>query len=261
MEKAKIGIIGGTGFEKLFKDMKQACIETPYGAVTLFVGKIANRKTVFLPRHGSEHLVPPHKINFKANIYALYTIGVERILATNAVGAINRDFKPGDIVIPHDFIDFTKLRPATFYDAAPVTHTDFSQPYCPEARNFIIKTAGKIGLKVHERAVLACTEGPRYETPAEIEMFRRLCCDIVGMTGFPEVVLARELEMCYATVCYVSNMAAGAQKKLTALEISAISKDVLPMVEQLLKETSKALPLERSNKCPCATALKEARFK
>ncbi|MCK4482398.1 MTAP family purine nucleoside phosphorylase, partial [Candidatus Bathyarchaeota archaeon] len=192
------------------------------------------------------------------NIYALYKAGVERILATNAVGAINLNFKPGDIVVPHDFVDFTKLRPATFYEEAPVTHIDVSQPYCPEIRKLLIKTVEKLEFHVWKQAVLVCTEGPRYETPAEIKMFRRLGCDVVGMTGIPEAVLARELEMCYSSICYVSNMAAGVQNRLTALEVSKTSKNVLHKMEQILVETIKALPSERN--CSCGNALKDARL-
>lgn len=261
-KKIKIAIIGGTGFEKLLKKAKRLRLGTPYGIPPpISIGRIKGKNVAFLPRHGPNHSVPPHRINYKANVYALYEMGVERILATNAVGAINRDFKPGDIVVPHDFVDFTKLRSTTFYNEAPVTHIDVSQPYCPEVRKLLIETAKNLGLHVWDKAVLVCTEGPRYETPAEIEMFRRLGCDIVGMTGIPEAVLTRELEMCYATICYVSNMAAGAQKKLTAFEVSKVSKSVLPKIEQVLIETVKALSLQRKGNCPCASTLKDARFK
>jgi len=262
LKKAKIAVIGGTGFEKLFRDAEQLLLETPYGtAPPLSIGRISSREVVFLPRHGPDHSVPPHMINYRANIYALYEVGVERIIAINAVGAINRDFKPRDIVIPQDFVDFTKLRPATFYDEVPVTHVDFSQPYCPEMRKLLIEIVRKFGLRVWDRAVLVCTEGPRFETPAEIEMFRRLGCDVVGMTGFPEAVLARELEMCYAAVCFVSNMAAGIQEQLTPLEVSKVSEPVMPKLEQVLIETVKVLPLKREGNCPCANALRNARFK
>ncbi|MEM2118083.1 MAG: S-methyl-5'-thioadenosine phosphorylase [Candidatus Bathyarchaeia archaeon] len=262
LEKAKIAIIGGTGFESFLKNAKQLRVGTPYGiAPPLSISNIEGKKVVFLPRHGPKHLVPPHKINYKANVYALHEIGVTRIIAVNAVGAVNRDFKPGNIVIPHDFIDFTKLRFTTFYDEAPVTHIDVSQPYCPEIRKILAETARKIGLKTWDKAVLVCTEGPRFETPAEIEMFRRLGCDIVGMTGIPEAVLARELEMCYAGFCYVSNMAAGMQEKLTTHEVREICEPLMPKLEQVLFETIKVLPLERGDKCSCANALRNARCK
>ena len=262
LQKASIAVIGGTGFKNVFMVSEQLRLGTPYGiAPLLSIGKIDGKEVAFLPRHGPNHDVPPHRINYRANIYALYEMGVERIIAVNAVGAINRDFKPGDIVIPHDFIDFTKLRNATFYDEAPVTHIDVSQPYCPELRNLIIESAKKIGLRVRDKAVLVCTEGPRFETPAEIEMFRRLGCDVVGMTGVPEAVLARELEMCYATFCFVSNMAAGIQEHLTPLEVPKVSEEIMPKLEQALIETIKASPLQRKGNCSCADALGNSRVK
>jgi 5'-methylthioadenosine phosphorylase len=259
-KKVEFAIIGGTGFESLFKDAEPLLVGTPFGIASAISVKGVDGKTVaFLSRHGLHHSIPPHKINYRANIYALHNIGVKRILATNAVGAVNPDFKPEDMVIPHDFVDFTRLRCTTFYNEAPVTHVDVSQPYCPEIRRLIIKTAEKLGLDVWDKAVLVSTDGPRYETPAEIKIFRRLDCDIVGMTGFPEAVLARELEICYASVCYVSNMAAGMQERLTAQEVSDVSKRVSPKLEQLLIETIKSLPHKRN--CPCARALKDARFR
>jgi 5'-methylthioadenosine phosphorylase len=262
LEKIKVAVIGGTGFKGLFKDALQLRLGTPYGiAPPLSIGKIDDKEVVFLPRHGPNHSIPPHIINYRANVYALYEMGVERIIAVNAVGAINQDFKPGDVVIPHDFIDFTKLRCGTFYDESPVTHIDVSQPYCPELRKLLIETARKVGLRLWDRAVLVCTEGPRFETPAEIEMFRRLGCDVVGMTGTPEAVLARELEMCYAPFCFVSNMAAGTQEQLTPFEVSKVSEEIMSKLEKVLTETVKALPLQREGNCPCANALKNARIK
>jgi 5'-methylthioadenosine phosphorylase len=262
LEKIKIAIIGGTGFKDLFRNPKQLRVGTPYGiAPPLSIGRIDKKEVAFLPRHGPNHSTPPHKINYMANTYALYMMGVERIIAINAVGAINRDFKPGDIIIPHDFIDFTKLRHKTFYDEAPVTHVDFSKPYCPELRRILIESSKKSGLHVWDRAVLICTEGPRFETPAEIEMFRRLGCDIVGMTSVPEAVLARELEMCYVALSFVSNMAAGIQEQLTPHEVSQVSEKIMPKIEQVLMEAVKSIPMQRQGNCPCANALRNARIK
>jgi 5'-methylthioadenosine phosphorylase len=262
LQKARIAVIGGTGFKNLFQTSEQLRVGTPYGiAPPLSIRKMGDKEAVFLPRHGPDHAVPPHKINYRANMYALYEMGVQRIIAINAVGAINGDFKPGDIVFPHDFVDFTKSRCMTFYDEAPVTHVDFSQPYCPELRKTLIEKARKIGFPVQDKAVLVCTEGPRFESPAEIGMFRRLGCDVVGMTGIPEAVLARELEMCYAALCFVSNMAAGVQEHLTPFEVTKISEQIMPKLEQVLTETISALPLQRQGSCPCANALEHSRIK
>lgn len=262
MKKAKIAIIGGSGFENFLLNAEKLRMKTRYGVVsTLFAGKVNAREVIFLCRHGPNHSVPPHRINYRANVFALHEIGVERIIAVNAVGAINRDFKPGDIVIPHDFVDFTKLRAVTFYDDAPVTHIDVSQPYCPEIRGLLIDNARKTGLQVWDKTVLVCTEGPRFETLAEIEVFRRLGCDVVGMTGIPEAVLARELEICYAPFCFVSNMAAGVQEGLTPFEVAKVSEKIMPKLRQALIWTVEALPIPRMGNCPCANALKDARVK
>lgn len=261
MRKADVAVIGGTGLEILFKDMEQIHVGTPYGnSPPIMVGDVSGKSVAFLHRHNSHHSIPPHKVNYRASIYALFKIGVKRILATNAVGAINLDFKLGDMVVTHDFIDFTKLRKLSFYDETPVTHIDMSQPFCPEVRKLLVNTFEKCGEKVWDKAVIVCTEGPRLETPAEIEMFRRLGCDVVGMTVVPEAVLARELEICYATVSFVSNMAAGIQQQpLTIREVTAAAKERLPVIQQILRETIRYLPKKRQ--CPCVNALQDARFR
>jgi len=259
LRKAEIAIIGGTGQEKLLNYSEQIIKGTPYGlAPPIFIGEIDGKTVAFMPRHGVHHGVPPHRVNYRANIYALHHLGVRRILATNAVGAINRKIKPSDLVVPHDLVDFTKSRQFTFYDGEPVTHVDVSQIFCPEIRSVLIKTAKGVGARLVDRAVLVCTEGPRLETPAEIRMFGRVGCDVVGMTAMPEAVLARELEMCYATVCFVTNMAAGMQKRLTAEELGKVARKTAPILQQLLRETVKHLPTKRQ--CPCVRALEKARF-
>lgn len=257
--KIDVAIIAGTGFESLLRDSEQVRIGTPYGLPPpISIGEIDGIYVAFLPRHGVEHSVPPHKVNYRANVYALYTIGAKRIITTNAVGAINPSFKPGDLVVPHDLIDFTKFRLSTFYDSAPVTHIDVTQIYCPEVRSTLIEAMKKYDSHGHDHAVLVCTEGPRLETPAEVEMFRRLGCDMVGMTGAPEAFLARELEMCYATICFVTNMAAGMQARLTACELVEVAKKKCSVIEQILRDTVENLPKER--RCLCASALKNARL-
>jgi len=258
-ERIKIAVIGGTGLEEILKSSKQVYVGTPYGLPPpISIGEVDGMKVAFLPRHGIQHDTPPHKVNYQANVYALYELGVERIISTNAVGAINLNFKPRDLIVPHDMIDFTKQRHLTFYNNAPVTHIDFSQPYCPEIRRFLTENARNITSKFWDKAVYVCTEGPRYETPAEIRMFRALGCDVVGMTGVPEAVLARELGICYATLCFVSNMAAGVQDKLTSKEVMETSRIVMPTIRQTLIETIRCLPTNRH--CSCADALKGSRI-
>jgi 5'-methylthioadenosine phosphorylase len=259
-KKINVAIIGGTGFEDLLKEAGQIRIGTPYGLPPpIYIGKIDGKPLAFLPRHGTHHSIPPHKVSYQANVYALHQLGVERIIATNAVGAINMELRPGDLVVPHDLVDFTKFRRSTFYDDAPVTHVDVSQPYCPEIRRSLIKAAKPHDVEVWDQAVFVCTEGPRYETPAEIGMFKRLGCDVVSMTGAPEAVLARELEICYATLCFVTNMAAGMQERLTASEVAGMADERMPVIQQILREAIKNLPEDRG--CPCAHALEDARLR
>jgi 5'-methylthioadenosine phosphorylase len=258
-KKASVAIVGGSGFESLTEAAQPVRVGTPHGIPSAIqIGEINGRKVAFLARHGSGHKTPPHRVNYRANIFALYKLGVRRVFATNAVGGINERLKPGDLVVPHDFIDFTKIRRATYYDDAPVTHVDMSQPYCPEIRSVLIEAANSVGEKAWDTSVLACTEGPRYETPAEVSMLRGLGCDIVGMTAVPEVVLAKELEMCYASLCYISNKAAGLQEHQTVHELTEIAAKKKPAIKQVLKEAIVSLPEKR--RCTCAHALKDARL-
>jgi len=257
----RVALIGGTGVydPRIFRGGEKKRVNTPYGGpVEVRIGKLEDIDVVFIPRHGKGHALPPHRVNYRANIYALKTLGVERIISTNSVGGINPGFKPGDIAMPHDFIDFTRSRIATFYDDE-VVHVDVSTPYCNEVRGALLEAGGAIG-KVHDKAVYACTEGPRFETPGEIRMLGTLGCDVVGMTGVPEATLARELEMCYASICTVTNYAAGIGKeKLTAMEVMEIVESNTEGVKAVLTRAVLKLPKERN--CLCGDALKGARVK
>ncbi|MFQ6137042.1 MAG: S-methyl-5'-thioadenosine phosphorylase [Candidatus Hydrothermarchaeales archaeon] len=255
----KIAIMGGTGFRDLgLGEIREALsVETPYGVANLMVGMIEGREVIFLPRHGTDHSIPPHKINYRRNISALKSSGVGRIISINSVGGINESFSPGDIVIPDDFIDFTKDRAATFYDDS-IVHVDVTEPYCPEIRRVLLEATEKVVGKVFDGGVYACTEGPRFETPAEIRMVKLLGCDVVGMVGLPEVVLAREKEMCYASICTVTNYAAGISKeKLTVSEVKEVIKKNREDMKKILVEVIGEMPEERS--CGCKDALKDAK--
>lgn len=184
-------------------------------------------------------------------------MGVERVIATNAVGAINSGYSPGDLAIPIDIIDLTKSRINTFYEGSPVAHVDVSQPYCPELRKALIGSAKGSKAKIWTDSVLAATEGPRYETPAEIRMIRTLGGDIVGMTGAPEAFLARELEICYSTICFISNRAAGQQERLSAIEVMEVGKKTMPEILDIIRKTIENIPASRA--CPCVKAMDQAR--
>lgn len=247
-----IGIIGGTGIYEIVemgKEIKTKVIETPYGkSPEISVFKLHDKDVVFMPRHAKGHEYPPHMINYRANIHAMKQMGVERIIATNAVGSLEVSLKPGDFLVPHDFLDFTKVREFTFYDTKTV-HIDITEPYCHDLRNILISSN-----EVVENGVYVCTEGPRFETAAEIAMFKQLGGTVVGMTGIPEVILARELEICYASICMVSNYAASiSPTKLTIEEVFEVVEQKKDDLVKLISDAIAKTPAER--KCPCSYAL------
>ena len=253
----RVGVIGGSGLESLLQSSKLTNVLTPFGhAPPISIGFVGNEEVAFLPRHGPKHDLPPHKVNYKANLQALKQLGVERIIATNAVGGINSEYNPGDLSVPQDIIDMTKTRPNTFFDSSPVTHIDVSQPYCPELRKALLDASKGTKARVWADSILAATEGPRYETPAEIRMLEKLGGDIVGMTGAPETFLARELEMCYATMCFISNRAAGKQAKLSAIEVMEIGKRIMPEMIGIIRNAVTSVPANRE--CECGRATHEA---
>jgi 5'-methylthioadenosine phosphorylase len=186
----------------------------------------------------------------------LKQLGVERIIATNAVGCINSQYAPGELAVPEDIIDLTESRESTFFDLDPVIHVDMSQPYCPELRKALIDSAKEQKTRTWPNSIMVATQGPRYETPAEIRMLSVLGGDIVGMTGAPEVFLARELQMCYSTLCFISNRAAGKQEKLSAVEVMEAGKRMTPQILKILHQTIANTPIER--KCACRWSKDEA---
>lgn len=253
-----LAIIGGSGVynPSMLEKVKEIKVETPYGMITPLVGEYQSREVAFLPRHGVNHSVPPHRINYQANLWGLKSIGVERILATTAVGSLNPQMKPGDFVLIDQFLDFTKSRRNTFFEGGDlgVVHVDYTEPYCPEVRGVLLEASQGIGVNLHGRGVYVCTEGPRFETPAEITMFSRLGGDLVGMTNVPEVVLAREVGICYATISMVTNFAAGISAgPLSHEEVLTIMSENTEHLRTLLMKTLETIPAERS--CDCKNAV------
>lgn len=248
-----LAIIGGTGYYSLLREGERIDIDTPYGGASVAVGKVGNKKAVFLPRHGYKHEIPPHRVNYRANIYAIKACKAKRIISINSAGSLSPKLPPGTIVLPGDLIDFTKTREYTFYDGKTV-HIDLSEPYCSELRKIIASSAASAGIKLVKNAVYAATQGPRFETPAEIKMLRKLGANLVGMVGAPEAALAKELELCYASITSVTNYAAGiSKKKLTIEEVKEIAERNSSAILKLIKTTIKNLPEER--KCRCKEAL------
>lgn len=221
---SKIAVIGGTGLTRLddFKLDEQKTVITRWGepSAPLSFGQLAGCPVVFLPRHGNSHHLPPHKINYRANIQALKDVGIQSIIAVAAVGAIDAELGAADIVIPDQLIDYTWGRSSTFYEDTntPVTHIDFSWPYSQQLRQQLIDTASNNMIPVVEQGVYGCTQGPRLETAAEINRMERDGCTLVGMTGMPEAALARELELDYACCAVIANAAAGKSPEEISME-------------------------------------------
>ncbi len=263
--RAEIAIIGGSGVYSIgaLEGASTTVVSTPYGnSPEIVIGRLGERRVAFLPRHGKGHTAPPHLINYRANLWALHELGVKRVFATTACGSLNPRMRPGELALLYQFIDFTKRRPQTFYEGGKggVVHIDVAEPYCLELRDTLRKTAKGLKLKLHLRATYGCTEGPRFETAAEIKALRRLGCDLVGMTNVPECVLARELEICYAAVAVVTNFAAGISKaKLTHAEVAKLMKENIGRVQKLLFRAIPRVPEKRS--CACGRALEGAAVK
>ncbi|HEY8394745.1 MAG TPA: S-methyl-5'-thioadenosine phosphorylase [Thermaerobacter sp.] len=251
----RLAIIGGTGVydPEILENIREETVVTPYGRATVRIGTFRGQEIAFLARHGAGHTVPPHRINYRANIYALAALGVQRVIATAAVGSIRREFGPGHFVLVDQFLDFTKNRVSTFFEGGDegVVHIDVTEPYCPQLRETLHAAGRELGIPVHNGGVYVCTEGPRFETPAEIRMFERLGGDLVGMTSVPEVVLAREAGLCYATVAMVTNYAAGLSgAPLTHDEVLEVMAANVTNLRRLILEAIPRLAPERS--CPCA---------
>jgi 5'-methylthioadenosine phosphorylase len=226
MGKLEVAVIGGSGFyqPEMFTGVREERIDTPYGAIDLIIAKLHGTELAFLPRHGKEHSLLPHQLNYRANLWGLKSFGIRRVIATTAVGGVNPEFAPGSLALIDQFIDFTKQRPLTFFESGEVqrAHIDMTEPYCPEIRNSLKRTADRLGIKIFNGGCYVCTEGPRYETPAEIRAFKILGGDVAGMTTVPEVVLARELGLCYANISIITNWAAGIGGKLSHSEVVAV---------------------------------------
>lgn len=212
---SELAIIGGTGLTQLdsLEIRDREIVHTPYGepSAPLTHGSLFGRDILFLPRHGYGHTIPPHKINFRANLWALKQAGAKCVLSVAAVGGIRKDMKPGALAVPDQIIDYTWSRVTTFFEEGlqNVTHIDFTEPYSEMFRQKVIQAAKAARVKVIESGTYAATQGPRLETAAEINRLEKDGCDIVGMTGMPEAALARELELDYAACAVIANLAAG----------------------------------------------------
>lgn len=257
---ALTAIIGGTGVYDpgMLDNLSEHIQSTEYGKVRVLLGYYQGQQVAFIPRHGMDHKVPPHLVNYRANIKALQELGVKNILGTAAVGSLNFDFKPGSLVLADQFLDFTRSRKTTFYEGGEegVIHCDMTVPYCPELRQALVQGGQELGISLHNGGTYVCTEGPRFETAAEISMFKQLGGHLIGMTSVPEVCLARELGICYANVSIVTNFAAGISPGiLTHSEVVEMMEKQIQQLRGLMMTSLKYITEQPG--CTCARILEE----
>jgi len=255
----KVGLIAGSGFYEEgmgIRELKK--ITTPYGEPSdvYRICELPEGEIVLLSRHGTPHHIPPHMINYRANIWGMREMGVERVISINAVGGIEGGLAPGDILVPDQVIDMTYGRAATFYEGDEVVHIDFTTPYCAEVRGAIKASGIESHVSLRDSGTYVCVNGPRLESKAEIQHFLKIGADIVGMTVMPEACLARELELCFAGIAVVTNYAAGISgRKLTTKEVMETMKGSLERIKKLVIGAFKHIPRQRN--CECSYALKD----
>jgi len=265
INQAEIGIIGGSGFYDLAVGLREIKVETPYGAPSdkITLGKIKGHRVAFLARHNKSHNIPPHQINYLANIWALKQMGISRIITSHAVGSLQKEIKPGDFVILDQFIDRTKNRIDTFYDGPIVTHISTAFPYCPQLRKLAIKIGREMKLPLHEKGTVVVIQGPRFSTAAESLWFTRMGWQVINMTEYPEIVLAREKEICYCAIAIATDYDAGlvAQGKAEPVSVD----EIMRIFERNINKTKDLMVKMIENwpkrvNCSCQKALSKARF-
>ncbi|MBA2427326.1 MAG: S-methyl-5'-thioadenosine phosphorylase [Actinobacteria bacterium] len=263
MARASIGVFGGSGFYSFLDDIEEVTVETPYGAPSgpVAVGSIDGHEVAFLPRHGHRHQLPPHKINFRANVWALKELGVQRVIGPCAAGSLKPEVRPGDFVVCDQLVDRTSGRTDTFYDGPITTHVSFADPYCPELRHLTLEAAQDVGITCHDRGTVVTIQGPRFSTRAESRWYQAAGWEVINMTQYPEAYLARELEMCYVNISLITDYDVGLEGEADpvshaeVLEVFEANNDRL---RQLLFSLVPQIPKDRA--CPCATALSGARL-
>ena len=262
MASAEIGILGGSGFYSLLSDAHETWVETPFGLTSdaIALGDMGGRPVAFMPRHGRNHSVPPHMINYRANLWAFKSLGVRRVLAPCAAGSLSKDVHPGDFVICDQLVDRTTNRKDTYYDGPETTHISLAEPYCPELRSVAIDEARGMGLSLHPTGTMLVINGPRFATKAESAFHSAQGWTAVSMTQYPEVALARELEMCFSGIALITDYDAGVSgaEPVSAALVLRVFKESNAKLKDFLARIVDVIPEDRS--CPCATALAGARI-
>ncbi len=265
MRRASLGVFGGSGFYKFLKDYEEIEVETPYGnpSSSLKFSTIGSRGIAFIPRHGENHQYPPHMVPYRANLAAFKQVGVERVIGPCAVGGLDPEKKPGEFVICDQFVNFTTGRRDTYYDGPETTHISAADPYCPELRSIAIEAAEKLGIAFHPRGTVVVIQGPRFSTRSESRFFRKQGWDVINMTQYPEVVLARELEMCYVNISLVTDYDSGLEgdpsvRPVSHEDVIKIFNQNLESLRSLIMEMIPRIPEKRS--CGCGSSLEHARL-
>lgn len=265
--QAEIGVIGGSGFYSFLDDVSEVTVDTPYGlpSDSLFVGEIAGRRVAFLPRHGRKHHLPPHKINYRANLWALASIGVRQVLGPCAVGGLRSEYGPGTLLVPDQLVDRTAGRDQSYFDGVPrgdgqvpnVVHVTFADPYCPVGRRVAVDTARAGGWEAVDGGTLVVVQGPRFSTRAESLWHAAQGWSVVGMTGQPEAVLARELGLCYTSLTLVTDLDAGADtgEGVSHEEVLEVFAANIGRMRDVLFDVVAALPGNAERDCLCTRAL------
>lgn len=262
MEPVKLGVIGGSGVYDMetLTDIEQVKPQTPFGEPSdaIVVGMLSGQRVAFLPRHGHGHRISPTELNSRANIFALKSLGVERIISISACGSLREDYAPRHIVIPDQLFDRTRERPLSFFGGGLVVHISFAEPFCPDLSQLLYKAATAAGATVHKGGAFVTIEGPRFSTKAESNVFRQWGMDIIGMTAVPEAQLAREAEICYATMAHVTDYDVWHETEET-VTVEGVVKNLLANAEvakQAIQNLVPMLPERRT--CDCQHALREA---
>jgi 5'-methylthioadenosine phosphorylase len=256
-ELASIGVIGGSGFYEFLDSADEVTVETPFGPPSdrLVIGEVAGRRVAFVPRHGRDHRYPPHRIPYRANLWALRSVGVRQVLAPSAVGSLTSSYGPGTLVVPDQLVDRTRGRSQTFYDEGAAVHVQFADPYCPVGRTHSVAAARAVGWVPASSGTLVVIDGPRFSTRAESLWYAAQGWTLVGMTGHPEAVLARELALCYTTIALVTDTDAGVEtgEGVTHAEVFRVFSANVQRLRELLVTVIESLPDDRN--CPCPHAL------
>lgn len=259
-----VGVIGGSGFYHLLDKPELVKVETPYGPPSskIALGEIHAQKVAFLPRHGYEHDFPPSQVPYKANLWALKSLGVERIIAATACGSLQKEVKRGDLVVVDQFVDRTRHRDDSFFVGPVTTHISCAYPYCEQLSKLAFQSGKSLGIEIHPQGTLVVIEGPRFSTKAESEWFTSMGWEIINMTGYPEVTLARELELCYTSVALVTDYDVGivASEKIPPVSMGEIIKVFKENNEKALKLILKMIEIiPEKRECECGKALEGAR--